>query len=103
MKGLKLIRDLAETAATLEDASALSAKLVKNPKDLQARYDLALRYLAAADLDTAIDTLVELTRRDREWQEQKARKLLLELFDTMSPLHPLTGPGRRKLSSVLFS
>ena len=103
IKGLKLVLDLADKAAELEDAETLAAKIAKNPKDLQARYDLALQHIAKADLTGAIDTIVELTRRDREWQDQKARKLLLELFDNMGPMHPLTGPGRRKLSSVLFS
>ena len=103
LKGLSLILDLAAQAKSLEPAAKLSEKLAKNPKDLQARYDLGLQKIAAADLEGAIEALVELTRRDREWKEQKARKLLLELFDAMGPSHPLTGMGRRRLSSVLFS
>jgi putative thioredoxin len=103
LKGLKLVIDLVTQAEDVDDADTLTAKLAKNPKDLQARYDLALRHLSMGDLEAAIDTLVELTRRDREWQEQKARKLLLELFDSMGPSHPLTASGRRRLSSVLFS
>ncbi len=103
LKGLKLVMDIAETAQGLDDAATLSAKLAKNPKDLQARYDLAQRHIAAGDLEGGIDALVELTRRDREWQDQKARKLLLDLFDSMGPSHPLTAMGRRRLSSVLFS
>lgn len=103
LKGLKLIIDLAEAAEKLGDTGKLAEKIAKDPKDLQARYDLALRKFGAADLEAGIDALVELTRRDREWKEQKARKLLLELFEAMGPSHPLTASGRRRLSSVLFS
>lgn len=103
LKGLAFLLARARDAAALEDAAALIARLEKNPKDHAARYDLALQRLGAADLAGAIDQLVELTRKDREWQEQKARKLLLELFDAMGPQHPLTAQGRRKLSTVLFS
>jgi putative thioredoxin len=103
LKGLKLVIDLAAEAEGVDEAAALAARIEKNPKDLQARYDLALRKLASADLEGAINELVELTRRDREWNEQKARKLLVDLFDAMGSAHPLTGPGRRRLSSVLFS
>jgi putative thioredoxin len=103
IKGLALIAELSAAAGALEGEAALEAKIAADPKNLQARYDLALKKIAAADLGGAVDALVELTRRNREWQEQKARKLLLELFDAMGPSHPLTGAGRRKLSSVLFS
>ncbi|MEZ0223915.1 MAG: tetratricopeptide repeat protein [Alphaproteobacteria bacterium] len=103
LKGLKLVLDLATAAQDMSEVPALSEKLARNPKDLQARYDLAVRKIAEADLEAGIDALVELTRRDREWKEQKARKLLLELFDGMGPSHPLTASGRRRLSSVLFS
>jgi putative thioredoxin len=103
LKGLKLVVDIAADAEKLPDAGKLAEKLAKDPKDLQARYDLALRKISAADLEAGIEALVELTRRDREWKEQKARKLLLDLFDGMGPGHPLTAAGRRRLSSVLFS
>ncbi|TAL34812.1 MAG: tetratricopeptide repeat protein [Alphaproteobacteria bacterium] len=103
LKGLKLVVDIAADAEKLAEAGKLAEKLAKDPKDLQARYDLALRKIAAADLEAGIDALVELTRRDREWKEQKARKLLLDLFEGMGPSHPLTAAGRRRLSSILFS
>lgn len=102
IKGLVYLATLISEAAGL-DAGNLLAKLEKNPKDHQARYDLARAQAASGDVAAAIESLIELTRRDREWQEQKARKLLLELFDAMGSSHPLTSSGRRKLSSVLFS
>ncbi len=103
LQGLQFFLERAAEAAALPEETVLADRIAANPKDLQARHDFALRRLAVADLEGAIAALVELTRRDREWQEQKARKLLLALLDAMGPAHPLTGPSRRKLSSVLFS
>lgn len=103
IQGLSFILALAEEASSLQDAETLAAALDKNPKDNAARLDLARVQIAACDIDGAINTLVDLTRRDREWQDQKARKLLLSLFDALGNGHPLTAQGRRKLSAVLFS
>lgn len=103
IKGLDMLLQQRTAAESLADIGALQTKLEKNPKDAQSRYDLAIHHLAALDIESAIDDIVELTRRDREWQEQKARKLLLEIFDALGNDHPLTGQGRRRLSTVLFS
>lgn len=103
IKGLVALLAYGEAAKALEEAAALEKKITKTPKDLQARYDLALRHIGALDIEAAIDQLVELTRQNREWQDQKARKLLLEVFDALGNAHPLTSQGRRRLSSVLFS
>jgi putative thioredoxin len=94
VKGLQLLADKGRDAP----AGGIAA-----PKTSAERYDFALQKIAALDIAAAIDALVELTKHDREWQEQKARKLLLELFEAMGPQHPLTRDGRRKLSAVLFS
>jgi putative thioredoxin len=102
IKGLVYLAALINGAAGL-DAGNLLAKLEKNPRDHASRYDLARAQAASGDVAAAVESLIELTRRDREWQDQKARKLLLELFDAMGAAHPLTSSGRRKLSSVLFS
>lgn len=102
-KGLKSLLDIAKSAEGLAPAETLAAQLLKNAKDHQARYDMSLQKIAGGDLAAAIDALVEITRFDREWQEQKARKLLLELLDILGPSHPLSSQGRRKLSTVLFS
>ncbi len=102
LKGLRFIANTARAGEGF-DIAALEAMIAKNPKDLESRYNLALAQLHAANLEGAIDALVDLTRHNREWQEQKARALLVNLFEAMGPQHPLTGPGRRKLSTVLFS
>ena len=57
----------------------------------------------AGDRDGAIAELMELVRRDRNWNEQAARQKLVTLFEAMGPADPVSLAGRRKLSSVLFS
>lgn len=94
---------LAEEAAGLDDPAALLETLAANPDDHQARFDLALALNARTDRLAAAAELIEIIRRDREWEEQKARKKLLELFEAWGPADPATLKGRRQLSSLLFS
>lgn len=103
LRGIAFLEEKAGSALTLDTAEKLRMKLEKNPKDHQARFDLALQRIATCDLEAAMDSLVEIVRLDREWQEQKARKLLLDIFEALGPAHPLTAQGRRRLSAVLFS
>lgn len=102
MTGLMFLMKKMEDMDTLAPET-LRAKLDQKPDDLAVRFDFAQSLLAALDLAAAVDQLVEITRRNRDWQEQKARKLLLELFDALGNAHPLTAQGRRKLSAVLFA
>jgi putative thioredoxin len=81
----------------------LRAKLAADPKDHQARYDLALALDAGGDRDGSIAELLELFRRDRKWNEEAARKQLVTLFEAMGPADPRTLEARRKLSSLMFS
>jgi len=81
----------------------LRAKLEADPKDHQARYDLALALDAGGDRDGAIAELLDLVRRDRKWNEDGARKQLVTLFEAMGPNDMRTIEARRKLSSILFS
>ncbi|MCE9507142.1 MAG: co-chaperone YbbN [Alphaproteobacteria bacterium] len=103
MKGLQFIAALETQAAALEDVSVLEQKLLKKPDDLQVLFDLATQYLAAGQLDKGIETLISLIRKNRDWQDKKARTFLLEIFEALGNAHPLTLSGRRKLSTVLFS
>jgi putative thioredoxin len=102
VKGLGFLMSQAEDM-DVAAPETLQATLDKNPADLAARYDLARAHLAGLNVEAAIAELVELTRRNREWEEQKARKLLLDIFDALGPKHPQTAQGRRQLSAVLFS
>jgi putative thioredoxin len=94
---------LAEKAAGAGDASALQARVAADPTDHQARFDLALALYAQGKKEEAVDALVEIVRRARTWNEEAARKQLVEFFEAMGPTDPVTLTGRRKLSSVLFS
>jgi putative thioredoxin len=103
LQGLQYILSLEKRAEGLDAIPVLEQKLLKNSKELQTRYDLALQYMAAGQLEKGIDALITLIRVNREWQEQQARKFLLEIFEALGNTHPLTLSGRRKLSAVLFS
>jgi putative thioredoxin len=95
------LREKAGEAAA--ELAPLRARLEVDPKDHQARYDLALALDAGGDREGAIDELLELIRRDRKWNDEAARKHLLTLFEAMGPTDPRTLDGRRRLSSILFS
>ncbi len=95
---------LAEQAGETDgDTAALQARLAADPDDHQARFDLAMAHHAAGRGEQAIDELIEIVRRDREWNEQAARQQLVTLFEALGHADPLTVAGRRKLSSILFS
>jgi putative thioredoxin len=95
--------DLAEKAAKAGSTAGLEAQLAADPANHQARYDLALAQYAAGDREAAIDSLLDIMRRSRSWNDEAARKQLLQFFEAMGPSDPLTAQGRRKLSSLLFS
>ena len=96
---ITLARQAAE-AGPIED---LRAKLAANPDDHQARFDLAVALNAAGDAEGAIDELLELFRRDREWNDGAAKAQLFTIFDALDPKDPLVLNGRRKLSSIIFA
>jgi putative thioredoxin len=85
------------------EVAQLRARLETDPKDHQARFDLANALDAAGDRDGAIAALLELVRRDRKWNDEAARKQLVTLFEAMGPTDERTLDGRRRLSSILFS
>jgi putative thioredoxin len=96
--------ELAEEGAKAEGGvGELRARLERDPKDHQARLDLASALFAAGERDTAIDELLEIVRRDREWNEQAARKQLVKFFEAIGLSDPLTVQSRKRLSSILFS
>jgi putative thioredoxin len=95
--------ELAEASAGAGEAGALMAALERDPDDHQARFDLALALVGKGDNAGAIDALLELFRRDREWNEGAARTQLFKLFDSLGPKSELAQKGRRKLSSMIFA
>ena len=74
--------------------------LERDPADNQARFDLALALLAKGDPQGAVDALLELFRRDREWNDGAAKDQLFKLFDSLGPKSELAQKSRRKLSSM---
>jgi putative thioredoxin len=95
--------DLAVQTQDAGETKELRARLEKNPNDHQARFDLAIALLAKRDRDGAVDELLELFRRDREWNDGAAKAQLMKVFDTLGPKDPLALKGRRRLSSMIFS
>ncbi|WP_374546151.1 thioredoxin [Rhodoblastus sp.] len=94
---------LQEQAGAVGDLAYLLARVENAPTDHQARYDLAVALNAAGRRDAAAEELLNIIKRDRAWNEEAARKLLLQLFESWGPLDPTTRAARRKLSSFLFS
>jgi putative thioredoxin len=95
--------DLAEQAASLGDRGQLEQAIAENPADHQARFDLAVLLAALGDREAAVDHLIDLMRRNRAWNDDAARKQLVQFFEAWGPTEPMTKEGRRRLSSVLFS
>jgi len=96
--------DLAEAGDKASGAvGELRARLAADPNDHQARLDLATALFAAGEREAAIDELLDVVKRAREWNEQAARKQLVKFFEAMGPTDPLTLTARRRLSSILFS
>lgn len=93
---------LARQAATAGPVDELRALLEADPANHQARIDLAQALHAKGDVAGAIDELLELFRRDREWNDGAAKAQLLTIFDALSPKDPLVQKGRRRLSSMIF-
>ncbi|MBL8708836.1 MAG: thioredoxin [Rhodospirillaceae bacterium] len=84
-------------------SDALQARVDANPKDFEARCELAQALFAGGEREAAVDHLLEVVRMNRAWNEEAARKQLVTFFEAMGPTDPLTLSGRRRLSSLLFS
>ena len=94
---------LADQAADLGEDGEQRARIEKDPKDYAARFALAL-LLNAKDLrEDAADQLLDIFRLNRSWEDDKARKQLVQFFEAWGPTDEATLYGRRRLSSLLFS
>jgi putative thioredoxin len=101
--GARAALELAEQAASVGDLSGLLATVEREPMNHQARYDLAVGLAGAGRRGEAVDHLLEIVRRDRKWNDDGARKQLVQLFEAWGPMDESTIGGRRRLSSILFS
>ncbi|MGB8623163.1 MAG: tetratricopeptide repeat protein, partial [Paracoccaceae bacterium] len=95
--------DLAKQAADAGPVTDLRAAVEADPDNNQARFDLALALHASGDAEGAIDQLLELFRRDREWNDEAAKTQLFKIFEAMKPQDPVMLKGRRRLTSMIFA
>ncbi|CAN7533418.1 thioredoxin [Bosea sp. LjRoot9] len=95
--------ELAEQAASLGDTAELEARVAADPKDYQARFDLAVALNARDRREEAVDHLIAIIKADRTWNDDGARKQLLQFFEAWGPMDENSQAGRRKLSTLLFS
>jgi putative thioredoxin len=94
---------LAEQVKTVGPVAELEQKVAANPLDHQARFDLALALNAKSRRLDALEQLISIVRRDRKWNDDGARKQLVQFFDAWGPTDEATIEGRRRLSSILFA
>jgi putative thioredoxin len=95
--------ELAEKAASLGDLQQFQDRIDANPADHEARFELAVGLAAAGNREDAVDHLIEIVRKDRGFNDDGARKQLVQFFEAWGPTDPMSLYGRRRLSSLLFS
>jgi putative thioredoxin len=95
--------ELAEQAKAVGPIEELEQKVKANPLDHQARFDLAVAMNGKNQRQEAVDHLLEIVRRDRKWNEDGARKQLVQFFEAWGPTDEATVAGRKRLSSILFA
>jgi putative thioredoxin len=95
--------ELVEQAQSVGPIAELEQKVAADPKDHQARFDLAVALNSKGKRDEAVDHLIAIVKRDRKWNDDGARKQLVQFFEAWGPTDEATVNGRKKLSSVLFA
>ncbi len=95
--------EVAEQANSVGPVAELEQKVNANALDHQARFDLAVALNAKGKRQEAVDHLMEIVRRDRKWNDDGARKQLVQFFDAWGPTDEATVNGRKRLSSILFA
>ena len=94
---------LAKQATNAGPLDQLKAQIDADPANHQARFDYALALHAAGQVEEAVEQLLELFRRDREWNDGAAKTQLFTIFDALKPTDPIVAKGRRRLSSMIFA
>ena len=103
IKAARAAVDLAEQASALGGVNDLKNKIAASPENVAIRFDLAVALNAESKRAEAADELLEIIRRDRTWNEDGARKQLVQFFEAWGPMDAATIAARRKLSAILFS
>ena len=95
--------EIAEQAKSLGPTVELEEKVTADPLNHQARFDLAVALNAKGKREDAVKHLIEIVKRDRKWNDDGARKQLVQFFEAWGATEPATIEGRKRLSSILFS
>ena len=95
--------ELAKQAANAGPEAELRAAVEADPNNHQARFDLAVALNAAGKVEEAVDELLDLFRRDRDWNDGAARTQLFTIFEALKPQDPIVMKGRRRLSSMIYA
>jgi putative thioredoxin len=95
--------ELARQAAKAGPVDDLRAALSRDPANRQTMFDLATAQHASGDIEGAVNTLLDLFKLDREWNNGAARAQLFTIFDALKPQDPIVLAGRRRLSSMIFA
>ena len=96
----KLLDNLgASKGASIED---IKLKLSSSPNNLDLRFELAEAYLSMNDAEKGFNELLEIFKLNSKWNDEAAKKKLLEFFDLLGPADPNVLNARRKLSSLMF-
>jgi len=103
VKAVQAAIELAEQAQAVGPVTELEQKVAANPLDHQARFDLAVALNANGKRQEAADHLLDIVKRDRKWNEDGARKQLVQFFEAWGGADEATVDGRRRLSTILFS
>ena len=103
VKAVQASIDLAEQAAAVGPVTELEQKVAANPLDHQARFDLATALNAGGQRAEATEQLLAIVKKDRKWNEDGARKQLVQFFEAWGPADEATIDGRKRLSTILFS
>ena len=99
----KAALELALNPVDLSEIGGLEAALARDAADHQSRLDLAMALNGAGRREEALEHLLTIVRKQRDWNDHAARKQLVTFFEAWGPKEELTLQGRRKLSSILFS
>ncbi|MGA7324353.1 MAG: thioredoxin [Rhodomicrobium sp.] len=99
----KAALELARKAGTKADVRGLEQAVTANPRDWDSRFKLAIALNAKGQRQQAMDQLFEIVSKDRAWNDDAARKQLVEFFEAWGAKDPSTQSGRQRLSSLLFS
>jgi putative thioredoxin len=103
VKAVQTSIDLAEQAKAVGPVTELEQKVAANPLDHQARFDFATALNASGKREAATQQLLEIVKRDRKWNDDGARKQLVQFFEAWGPADEATVDGRKRLSTILFS